>query len=73
MKISESNKRVITDDLIETIASYMDDEIREDLHCKLAKANPTESDNIEFLNAYLARDEEFGELLERDFEIKIDD
>ncbi len=73
MKISESNKRVITDDLMETIASYMDDEIREDLHSKLSKVDPTEADNIEFLNAYLARDEEFGELLEREFEIKIDD
>lgn len=73
MKISESNKIVITDELMENIASYMDDEIREDLHCELSKANPTEADNIEFLNAYLARDEEFGELLEREFEIKIDD
>lgn len=73
MKISESNKIVITDELMENIASYMDDEIREELHTKLAKANPTEAENIEFINAYLAQDEEFGELLEHEFEIKIDD
>jgi hypothetical protein len=43
---------------MDVIASYMDDEIREDLHTKMAPCAPQE-----FVNAYIdAHEEKFGEI-----------
>lgn len=57
----------IDDETMSNIASYMDDEIREELHSKLAVDDPTIEDNEEFLNAYLEKDPDFLELLENEF------
>ena len=51
---------------MDTIASYMDDEIREDLHGDLAPCEPEE-----FLIRYIERDPGFAELLENEFDIEI--
>lgn len=51
---------------MEVIASYMDDEIREDLHGDLAPCAPEE-----FLRRYVERDPGFAELLENEFDIEI--
>ena len=53
-------------ELFDTIATYMDDEIREDLHGDLAPCEPDE-----FLKAYLDRDPQFAELLETEFRIEV--
>lgn len=50
----------------DAIASYMDDEIREDLHQELAPCSFEE-----FLNAYVKRDEKFKEILTNEFSIDI--
>ena len=49
-----------------TIASYMMDEIREDLHQEIAPCS-----NEEFINKYLERDPEFSKILESEFEIEV--
>ena len=56
----------LTEDLMGTIASYMNDEIREDLHQELAPCEPEE-----FLNRYLELDPDFEELLENEFNIVV--
>lgn len=55
----------IDDELMATISSYMDDEIREELHYKLAPCTPEE-----FLSAYTERDDEFPEILKNEFGIE---
>ena len=57
----------LDNETLSNIASYMDDEIREELHSKLAVSDPTIEDNEEFLNAYLEKDPDFLELLENEF------
>ena len=52
----------ITQEDMDVIGSYMNDEIREDLHADLAPCTPEE-----FLNAYLERDPDFLNLLENEF------
>lgn len=49
----------ITQELMDTIATYMDDEIREQVHAEIAPCEPEE-----FLRRYLELDPEFLELLE---------
>lgn len=56
----------LTQDLMNTIASYMDDEKRENLHTKLAPCSPED-----FLKAYVESDPEFEELLKSEFDIEI--
>jgi hypothetical protein len=56
-------ERKITQDDMDNIATYMDDEIRERLHFELAPCEPEE-----FLAAYLENDPEFEEMLEREFD-----
>lgn len=56
----------LDNELMDNIASYMDDEIREELHCEMA---PCEHE--EFLEAYLERDPEFESLLKNEFDIEI--
>lgn len=58
--------RRITDKDMSNIASYMDDDIREDLHGDLAPCS-----NEEFINEYLKRDPEFMDLLKTEFEFKL--
>lgn len=53
--------------LMNDIASYMDDEIREFLHTRLAPCEPEE-----FLEEYLKHDPEFEELLNNEFGIEVD-
>ena len=48
------------------IASYMDDEIREELHNEIAPCEPEE-----FLKKYMERDPDFEELLESEFGIEL--
>jgi len=60
---NEKGFAFLDNNLMDTIASYMDDDIREDLHEKLAPC-----DNIDFLKAYVEKDPEFEEFLRRDFE-----
>lgn len=57
--------RKITDKDMHVIATYMDDSIREHLHCMLAPCTPEE-----FLAAYLIEDPELEDILEREFEFR---
>lgn len=52
----------LTDDVMSTIGTYMDDEIREALHIKLAPCS-----NKKFLNAYIKKDPNFVDLLRNEF------
>lgn len=54
----------ISNETMNTIASYMDNEIREELHFKLAPCS-----HRRFLKAYCKRDPEFTELLKNEFNI----
>lgn len=54
----------ISNETMDTIASYMNDDIREELHFKLAPCN-----NRTFLEVYCKRDPEFTELLKNEFNI----
>lgn len=49
------------------IASYMDDEIREQLHGVLAPCEPEE-----FISAYLAKDPDFIDILKSEFRFSED-
>lgn len=54
----------LTQDELDIIATYMDDDIREDVAFKLAPCTPEA-----FLRAYVEEDEYFKELLEIEFSI----
>lgn len=56
----------LTQKEMDTIASYMDDEIREDLHDEIAPCEPEE-----FLKKYVERDPDFEELLKNEFSIEL--
>ena len=58
----------ITKSRFETIATYMDDEIREEVHAELAPCTETE-----FLKRYLELDEDFYNLLNSEFGIPLYD
>lgn len=58
-KISEVNQNMMDD-----IATYMDDEIREQVHMELAPCTPEE-----FLTRYLQLDQEFEKVLSGEFGI----
>lgn len=55
----------LTQELMDTIATYMDDEVREDVHCELAPCSPEE-----FLERYLELDPDFADLLSGEFGIE---
>lgn len=55
--------RAITNDDMRNIAEYMDDEIREELHGKLAPCS-----NEKFLREYIKRDSEILEILRNEFD-----
>lgn len=61
MKIREVNQV-----RMDEIASYMNDEIREQVHAELAPCTPEE-----FLTRYLHLDPEFEELLSSEFNIDV--
>lgn len=54
-------------ELMDTIATYMDDEIREHVHDELAPCEPEE-----FLRRYLEFDPDFTELLRNEFDVEMD-
>ena len=58
----------ITKNRFETIATYMNDEIREQVHAELAPCTETE-----FLKRYLELDEDFYNLLNSEFNIPLYD
>lgn len=53
---------------MDNIATYMDDDIREDLHCKLAPCEPEL-----FLQEYIKRDPKFERLLWEEFGIEMEE
>lgn len=59
--------RMITNDDMENIAGYMDDEIRERLHSELAPCT-----HEDFIAAYLREDPDFEDLLRRKFDFRDD-
>ncbi len=61
----EGTEVKINQEKMDVIASYMDDDIREELHFKLAPCEPEE-----FLEAYIQRVPEFAELLKNEFGIE---
>jgi len=65
MKMKRYNEEIkIDNELMSTIASYMDDEIRETVHAELAPCT-----NEEFLDRYTDLDPEFVSLLKSEFGI----
>ena len=58
-------ERKITKNDMDNIASYMDDEIREELHNEIAPCS-----HEEFISAYIKRDPSFEEFLEQEFNFK---
>lgn len=60
--------RKITDEQMNTLASYMKDDIREELHLQISPCS-----NKEFIRAYLKKDPEFAALLEEEFKIDTDE
>ena len=56
----------LTQELLDTIATYMNDEIREDVHVELAPCTPEE-----FLRRYVELDPDFKELLKAEFRIEL--
>ena len=56
----------LTQELMDTIASYMDNDKRETVHAELAPCEPEE-----FLKRYLELDPDFEELLENEFGIEM--
>ena len=57
----------LSEELLGTIATYMDDDKREQVHFELAPCEPEE-----FLKRYLELDPDFEELLECEFSIELD-
>lgn len=58
---------ILKQDLMDTIASYMDDDIREDLHFMIAPCSPDL-----FLREYTKRDPDFVDLLKSEFSIEME-
>lgn len=56
----------LNEEEMENIATYMNDEIREDLHFEMAPCDPEG-----FLRAYVGRDPDFEELLNSEFSIEL--
>lgn len=56
----------LTYELLDIIATYMNDEIRESVHIELAPCTPEE-----FLRRYVELDPDFKELLKTEFRIEL--
>ena len=57
----------LTQEDLDVIATYMNDDIRENLHFDMAPCTPET-----FLKAYVKEDPDFEELLESEFSISIE-
>ena len=57
----------LSEELLDTIATYMDDDKREKVHFELAPCEPEE-----FLRRYLELDPEFEGVLKTEFSIELD-
>ena len=57
----------LSEELLDTIATYMDDDKREKVHFELAPCEPEE-----FLKRYLELDPEFEGVLKTEFSIELD-
>lgn len=57
----------LSEELLDTIATYMDDDKREKVHFELAPCEPEE-----FLKRYLELDPEFKGVLKTEFSIELD-
>lgn len=57
----------LTQEDLDVIATYMNDDIRENLHFDMAPCTPEA-----FLKAYVTEDPDFEELLESEFSISIE-
>lgn len=72
LKMNTSNEREVTDmtmitnEMMETIATYMNDGIREDVHAEVAPCT-----NEIFLKKYIEKDPEFSDLLWSEFSIEL--
>lgn len=64
--IRYGTEHTLTQEELDVIAVYMDDEIREDIGFKLAPCTPET-----FLRAYVEEDESFKELLKIEFSIEL--
>ena len=60
-------KTELTQDLLDTIAVYMKNDIREEVHFRFAPCKPEI-----FLREYIKRDPEFEELLYQEFGIEME-
>lgn len=56
----------LTQDLMDAIVVFMDDEIREKIHCALAPCTPAD-----FLKAYVKVDPDFEDFLYSEFSIEL--
>ena len=56
----------LTYELLDTIATYMNDKIRENVHAELAPCTPEE-----FLKRYVELDPDFEDLLKTEFKIEL--
>lgn len=56
----------LTQDLLDDIAVYMNDEIREKLHFSVAPCKPED-----FLKAYISEDPAFEDMLRAEFSIEL--
>lgn len=61
-------KRIIDNKLMETISTYMEDDIRESIHFNLAPCS-----NEDFLKAYCKADPDFSILLWSEFRIDMEE
>lgn len=56
----------LTQQEMDIVASYMNDDIREDVHCELAPCTPAE-----FIARYLEFDPEFEAILKSEFSLEV--
>lgn len=61
------NNNQLSEQILNDIATYMDDDIREELHFRLAPCEPEL-----FLKEYIKRDPAFAELLKTEFGIEVE-
>ena len=62
------NTSNLSQEMLDVIATYMKDDIREDLHFRLAPCEP-----IVFLQEYCKRDAEFINVLKTEFGIEMEE
>ena len=59
-------REVLKQELLDVIATYMNDDIREDIAFELAPCSPDE-----FITEYVKRDPKFVDLLKSEFSIEV--